>query len=48
MATKAATLLGVDVSDMISHLLASSLEILKEQADQSESCPDHDTSSSTG
>ena len=47
MATRAATLLGVDVSDMISHLLASSLEILEEQADQSESCPAHDKVSST-
>jgi hypothetical protein len=46
MATRAATLLDVDVSDMISHLLASSLEILEESVDQSESCLIHDTTSS--
>ena len=47
MATRAATLLDVDVSDMISHLLASSLEILEESADPSESCPAHDKASSS-
>lgn len=47
MAHRAATLLDVDVSDMLTHLLASSLEILEESVDQSESCPDHDTISST-
>lgn len=47
MATRAATLLDVDVSEMLSHLLSQHLLLLEEQADQSESCPDHDTTSST-
>mgnify|MGYP001369723717 CR=1 FL=1 len=47
LATQAATLLGVDVSDMLSHLLASNLETIEEQGDQSGSSPDsHNTFSS--
>jgi len=47
LATQAATLLGVDVSDMLSHLLASNLQTIEEQADQSGSSPgSHNTSSS--
>ena len=37
MATRAATLLDVDVSEMLSHLLAQHLLLLEESVDQSES-----------
>lgn len=47
MATRAATLLGVDVSDMLSHLLSQHLLLLEESAGQSESCLVHDTVSSS-
>jgi hypothetical protein len=44
LATQAATLLGVDVSDMLLHLLASNLQSIEEQGDQSGSSPDsHNT-----
>jgi len=47
LATQAATLLGVDVSDMLSHLLVSNLETIEEQVDQSGSFPgSHNTFSS--
>jgi len=47
LATKAATLLGVDVSDMLSHLLSSNLQSIEEKGDQSESSPgSHNTFSS--
>ena len=46
LATQAATLLGVDVSDMLSHLLASNLQLIEEQADQSGSSPEFRNTSS--
>lgn len=48
LATQAATLLGVDVSDMLSHLLFSNLHSIEEQVDQSGSFPDSHNISSNG
>lgn len=48
LATQAATLLGVDVSDMLDHLLASSLQLLEEQGDQSGSFHDSHNAFSNG
>jgi len=47
MAIRAATLLDVDVSEMLSHLLSQHLLLLEESVDQSESCLVHDRASSS-
>ena len=46
MATQAATLLDVDVSEMLSHLLSQHLLLLEESVDQSESGQAHGKASS--